>query len=72
MKHNIFVPINDRRKKDKNMDRVIYIVPDIYEKANPWLFCNFARMKPNEERCLNCKNKACRHQGEHTLIRRNS
>ena len=54
------------------MDRVIYIVPDIYEKANPWLFCNFARMKPNEERCLNCKNKACRHQGEHTLIRRNS
>lgn len=45
----------------------IYLVPDINAKSNVYMYCNYARMKPTEERCLYCKNE-CKHKGKHTIL----
>ena len=45
----------------------VYLVPDIYERDNYYLYCNYARRNPEEERCLSCEND-CKHKGEHTVI----
>lgn len=45
----------------------IYLVPDIYSKENVYMYCNYARMKPTEERCLHC-DKECKHKGKHTIL----
>lgn len=47
----------------------IYLVPSLYEKANAYMYCNYARMNPHEERCLACKKK-CQHKGKHTILMR--
>lgn len=47
----------------------ILLVPSIYEKENIHMYCNYARMKPEEERCLSCEND-CKHKGKHTIIQR--
>ena len=49
------------------MDKKIYLVPSLYEKENIWMYCNWARMNPYEERCLNCIND-CKHKGKHTIL----
>ena len=51
------------------MSKRIYLVPSITEKENINMYCNWARMKPTEERCLNCENK-CKHKGKHTILSR--
>lgn len=45
----------------------IYLVPSIYSKPNAHMYCNYARMNPQEERCLKCK-RDCVHKGKHTII----
>ena len=45
----------------------IYLVPDIHEEQNVYMYCNYARKNPREERCLNCNNN-CKHKGKHTII----
>lgn len=45
----------------------IYLVPSLRE-SNNWMYCNYARMNPHEERCLNCDKKDCKHNGKHTII----
>lgn len=50
------------------MEEKIYLVPSAWQRENPWMYCNYARMNPYEERCLNCKNSECQHQGKHTII----
>ena len=47
----------------------IYLVPSLYEKENVYMYCNYARINPQEERCLVCK-KECEHKGNHTILRR--
>lgn len=47
----------------------IYLVPDINTKENVYMYCNWARMKSTEERCLCCENK-CKHKGKHTILER--
>ncbi len=47
----------------------IYLVPSLYEKANSYMYCNYARMNLHEEICLVCKKK-CKHKGKHTILRR--
>lgn len=49
------------------MSDKIYLVPSIYQKENIQMYCNYARMKPTEERCLNCQNE-CKHKGKHTIL----
>lgn len=46
---------------------VIYLVPSMHEKSNPFLYCNYARMNPEDERCMKCKND-CIHKGKHTVL----
>ena len=48
-------------------DNNIYLVPGLYDQANPWFYCNWARMNPYEERCLTCQND-CEHKGKHTVL----
>ena len=50
------------------MEEKIYLVPSEWQRENPWMYCNYARMAPHEERCLNCKEHSCQHQGKHTVI----
>ena len=33
----------------------IYLVPSLYEKENVYMYCNYTRINPQEERCLVCK-----------------
>lgn len=47
--------------------RKIYLVPHITNKDNVYMYCNYARNNPKEERCLNCKND-CVHKGKHTIL----
>lgn len=49
------------------MSKKIYLVPSMELKSNIFMYCNYARMKPTEERCFNCKNK-CKHKGKHTIL----
>lgn len=49
------------------MCRKVYLVPRIYEGANPWGYCNYARMNREKEVCLTCQNN-CQHKGKHTII----
>lgn len=49
------------------MTEKVYLVPPLTQSSNVWMYCNYARMKPTEERCLVCNNK-CQHQGKHTII----
>ena len=49
------------------MAEKICLVPPLTQSSNVWMYCNYARMAPHEERCLVCKNK-CQHQGKHTVI----
>lgn len=46
----------------------VYLVPSLYQNENIWMYCNYARMNPYEERCLKCDNNTCQHQGKHTVI----
>lgn len=49
----------------------VTLVPDIYsQRENPGMYCNYARMKPYEERCLVCSNN-CEHAGKHTAFIKN-
>lgn len=48
-------------------EKVVYLVPGLYDKENPWFYCNYARMNPYEERCLLCQND-CKHKGKHTVL----
>ena len=50
------------------MEDKIYLVPSLTQRENIWMYCNYARMNPHEERCLNCKSSKCQHQGKHTVI----
>ena len=50
----------------------VYLVPSINEKNNIWMYCNYARLAPYEERCLKCDNDDCKHKGKHTVIEKNS
>ena len=52
------------------MNNKIYLVPDLYNRENPWMYCNYARMNPQEERCLMCQND-CNHKGKHTILEKN-
>lgn len=45
----------------------VYLVPDINNKDNVYLYCNYARRNWQKECCLNCEND-CKHKGEHTVI----
>ena len=46
----------------------ITLVPDICsQRENPGMYCNYARIKPYEERCLVCNNN-CEHAGKHTVF----
>lgn len=47
----------------------ISLVPSLYKKENVYMYCNYARMNPNEEKCLVCKKK-CKHKGKHTILKR--
>lgn len=47
----------------------IYLVPSLY-KENTFMYCNYARMNPFEERCLNCEQENCNHKGTHTILER--
>ena len=49
------------------MSKRIYLVPSMEAKSNIFMYCNWARMKPYEERCLNCENN-CKHKGKHTIL----
>lgn len=49
------------------MTKKIYLVPDISEKQNIYMYCNYARMNPYEERCFECEND-CKHKGKHTIL----
>lgn len=49
------------------MSKKIYLVPPITSYSNINMYCNYARMKPEEERCLNCENN-CKHKGKHTIL----
>ena len=53
------------------MSKKIYLVPSLYEKENIWMYCNWARMNPYEERCLYCENN-CKHKGKHTVLMKNT
>ena len=46
----------------------IYLVPDISESQNVYMYCNYARENPHEERCLSCDRENCNHKGKHTII----
>lgn len=46
----------------------IYLVPGIREDQNVYMYCNYARMNPHEERCLSCNKDDCNHKGKHTII----
>lgn len=50
------------------MCRKVYLVPSIYEGANPWGYCNYARMNREKEVCLTCQNN-CEHKGKHTILK---
>jgi hypothetical protein len=52
------------------MEKKIYLVPSLTSRSNIWMYCNYARMTPYEERCLKCENDKCQHQGKHTIITR--
>ena len=52
------------------MTEKIYLVPTLTQE-NVWMYCNYARMTPHEERCLTCKDNKCQHQGKHTVIIKN-
>jgi hypothetical protein len=45
----------------------IYLVPSLQVKENICMYCNYARMNPYEERCVDCKND-CKHKGKRTII----
>ena len=51
------------------MAKIIHLVPSLRENENIYMYCNYARMNPCEERCLTCKNK-CEHKGKHTILER--
>lgn len=46
----------------------IFLVPGINESQNIYMYCNYARMNPYEERCLVCDREDCKHKGKHTII----
>lgn len=46
----------------------ISLVPGINERENVYMYCNYARMNPYEERCLECDRKDCEHNGEYTRL----
>jgi hypothetical protein len=46
----------------------IYLVPSLTQRENIWMYCNYARMAPHEERCLVCEDSKCQHQGKHTVL----
>ncbi len=48
--------------------RKIYLVPSFREKENLYMYCNWARMNPYEERCLVCDRNDCKHKGKHTIL----
>ena len=48
-------------------ERVVYLVPSINESSNIFMYCNYARMNPREERCFTCT-EDCKHKGKHTKI----
>lgn len=48
--------------------KLISLVPGINEKENVYMYCNYARMNPYEERCFECEKNDCKHKGEYTLI----
>lgn len=50
----------------------IYLVPPITSKDNVWMYCNYARLAPHEERCFKCDNDNCEHKGKHTVIKKNN
>ena len=49
--------------------RKIYLVPSFREKENLYMYCNWARMNPYEERCLVCDRNDCKHKGERTILK---
>lgn len=49
------------------MTKKIYLVPDISEQQNIYMYCNYARRNPHEERCFKCEND-CKHKGKHTIL----
>ena len=49
------------------MTRKIYLVPGIDEQQNIYMYCNYARMNPLEERCFECE-RDCKHKGKHTIL----
>lgn len=49
------------------MSKKICLVPSMEASSNINMYCNWARMKPQEERCLNCENN-CKHKGKHTIL----
>lgn len=59
---------DDYCTKGAFMKKKIYLVPSLYEKENLYMYCNFARMNPFEERCLNCDKDNCKHKGKHTIL----
>ena len=46
----------------------IYLVPGISESQNIYMYCNYARENPYEERRLSCDRENCKHKGKHTII----
>lgn len=50
--------------------KFISLVPDINERENVYMYCNYARMNPYEERCLKCDKKDCKHYGKHTITKK--
>lgn len=51
------------------MHKMTTLVPDLDAKENTFMYCNYARENPYEERCLSCIND-CKHKGKHTIIRK--
>lgn len=46
----------------------VTLIPNLYsQQGNPGMCCNYARIKPYEERCLVCRNN-CEHVGKHTVF----
>ena len=50
------------------MAEKICLVPPLTQRENVWMYCNYARIAPYEERCLNCEDSKCQHQGKHTVL----
>lgn len=46
----------------------IFLVPGLNKPDNIYMYCNYARMNPHEERCITCDRDDCKHKGKHTII----